>query len=486
MADFAPLPFVHLAYFAGVVRYVSTTGSDALDGLTPGRPKLTIAAAIAASSAGDAIVTAPGTYAEAVTFTLMGLQFWPQHGTILAPAAGVPLTIPTPYCKVSCHGGSLRCDPPAGGTGVLISGGWGYVSDVRVSCVSSANYGFDVRGNGCVLDNCRASAPLQAAFIIHGDKCKLDDCCTGGEIADTSIGFHITNSCDKARMRGCSSQGHSTAGFCFDAGCTNIVARECSSGGGDGHFVDEATNTYLDIKDRDSREEHDEVYPEPDGEGVAGNPIAMHSQVNDETGADDTANYFGDSFVIMPVATVAADWFLKGANFFATTAADDQRFRFYRVDYRLAGARNGGNAWDEGATALTLTNAAVAAQFAAGDLVWITTAGYKPNGEIVEVVSVVGAVVTIARQAENSGRTGLHWDHSANDPGNEDMHLCWRDESQYHSSNMDFSASGGKDFSRQLYRRPRRMHSNDGVVARMINGTDGGNSQCGVTLVWSD
>jgi len=475
-------------YFSGTVRYVSTAGNDGNDGLAPDRAKLTIGNAIGASAVGDAVITGPGTYAEAVNLNLVALQFWPQLGTIIAPGAGVPLTVSAAYCGVSCPGGSLRCNPPAGGTGVLVTaaGSWAYLSDIRVPCNSSALLGFDIVGGGCVLENCRSASPLTAAFKIQGGKCKLHECCTGGEAADTSIGFWITNSCDKARLRDCSSQGHATAGFQFDAGCTNILAKSCDSGGGDGHFIDNGTLTFLDITDRDSREEHDHVYPVPDGEGTAGDPIEMHSQVNDETGGDDTANYFGDAFVIMPVTTVASDWFLKGANFFATTAADDQRFHFYRVEYDLMGARNGGNAWDEGATVLTLTDAAEAAQFAVNDLVWIMTPGYKPDGEIVKVTNIAGAVVTIARQTENSGRTGLHWDHTANDGGNEAMYLCWRDENQYHSSDMDFSATGSRAFARQMFEKSRRLHSNDGIVARMINGTDTANSQCGVTLVWSD
>jgi len=483
------IPFdPRVGYFSGTVRYVSTAGNDADDGLAPDRAKLTITAAIGASAVGDAVISAPGTYAEAVNLNLAALQFWPQHGTIIAPGAGVPLTVSAAYCRVSCPGGSLRCNPPAGGTGVLVSvtGGWTYLSDIRVPCISSALLGFDIVGGGCVLDNCRAASPLTAAFKIQGDKVKLDNCCTGGEVADTSIGFWITNSCDKARLRDCSSQGNVTAGFQFDEGCTNILAKSCDSGGGDGHFIDNAMNTFLDITDRDSREEHDEVYPVPDGEGTAGDPVAMHSQVNDETGADDTVNYYGDAFVIMGINVVSADWFLKGANFFAATAADDQRFHFYRVERDLAGARNGGNAWDEGATVLTLTDAAEAAQFEVDDLVWVMTPGYKPDGEIVKVTNIAGAVVTIARQTENSGRTGLHWNHTTNDGGNEAMYLCWRDEAQYHSSNMDFSASGSRAFERQMFHKPRRLHRNDGIVARMINGTDDANSQCGVTLVWSD
>ena len=65
------------------------------------------------------------------------------------------------------------------------------------------------------------------------------------------------------------------------------------------------------------------------------------------------------------------------------TAADDQRFRFYRIVYDFSATRNGGNAWDEGATVLTVQDATEAAQFQVGDLVWISSPNYKPDGEIV-------------------------------------------------------------------------------------------------------
>ena len=53
----------------------------------------------------------------------------------------------------------------------------------------------------------------------------------------------MTNSCDKSRVKDCGSQGHATAGFQFDAGCTNGLVCNGSSGGGDGKFINNATIT---------------------------------------------------------------------------------------------------------------------------------------------------------------------------------------------------------------------------------------------------
>lgn len=477
----------HVPKFGGIIYFVSLDGNDSNDGLDPVTPLLTIGAAIVKLTVGDAINVMAGTYTETgLNLNVNACEIWFEIGAILAPVSGTPLTISAHYCKVICREGALRVNPVASGTGVLISGNWAYVHNVRVPCGSSANIGFDITGDGCVLNDCRASAPLVSAFKIQGDKIKLNQCCTGGEIADTSIGYWVTNSCDKARFVECGSQGNSTAGFQFDAGCTNIVAKDCDSGGGDGHFIDNAEYTYLGITDKDSREFHEHTYPTPDGEGTAGDPIEVHSQVSDETGDDSTVNFFGNPHVIVPVSTITTDWFFKGANVFATTAVDIQRFFCYRVEFDISATRNSGNDWDEGATELTVQDATEASQFQVNDLVWIASPNYKPDGEIVKITDITNAVITIERQTENSGRTGLHWDHTTNDDGNEEMYLCWRDENKYHFTAFDYSASGARDMSSFRWVNERRMHANDGLIIRMINGTDDADSRCDVSIIWSD
>lgn len=480
----------HVRLFTGDIWYADASRADDTGGgKSPATAKKTITAAITAAAAGDMIISKSGTYAEAVNLNKAGLEFWPEIGTILAPATGTPLTISAAYCKIVLPYGSLRCDPGANETGVVVTaaGTWAYLNDIRVANGSSADLGFDIVGAGSVLKNCRASSPLIAAFKVQGSKVKLDECCTGGDIADMSIGFWITNSCDKARLKDCSSQGHSTAGYQFDDGCANILAKACVSGGGDGHYIDNAENTFLDIIDSDSREQHEHIYPTPDGEGTAGDPVNVQSEVNDETGSDSAKDYFGDVALLIPVQTKANDWYLTGANIFATTISDDQRFKLYRVDYRKSAVRNAGNAWDEGATVLTFDDAG---DFEVNDLIWIESPNYVKTdgakGEIVKITNIAGNVVTIARQVENSGRLGLHWNHTTNDAGNEVVYLVERDEHQYHSSDFDFSASGAKDFSAIHFARRRRMHGDDGLICRMINGTDGANSQASLTIIWSD
>ena len=476
----------HVPLFSGEIWYVSPTGDDADSGETPHDAFLTIGHAIGVAAAGDAIVTRAGTYAEAVDLSLESMEFWPEIGTILAPAVGIPLTISANYCKVWCPGGSLRCNPPAGGTGVFVSGAWCYVHDVRVPCGSSALIGFSIAGAGSEVLNCRCSNPLTYGFEVAASMVKLWNCGTAGSVGDSSTGFDVTNLVDRVRIIDCDSSGHETAGFSIEDGTTNIIVKNCVSGAGDGRAVDYGTDSFLDILEHDASERHEHVWPSPLGEGVAAAPVTVDNQINDETGATNVQNYWGDTVIVLDVLEIANPWYWKGVNFFATSAADDQRFAFYRVTHAIRGHRNGGNAWDEGATVLTLTDAAQAAQFAVDDLVWIRTGAYHPDGEIVTVTDVTGAVVTIARNVESSGRTGLHWDYTTNAAGDEQMFLCHRDDAQYHATSVDYSATGARDFARQMFGQERRMAGSDGVIARMINGTDNGVSSCAVTIIWSD
>ena len=482
----APLPdecCIFIPKFGGDIFYVTSSGDNTNDGHSPDDAVATIGHAVSLATAGDAINVSQGTYDEAIDLNLTGLELWLEIGVILQNTTpGTVLTVSGSFCRVR---GDARIDPSAGQKGVDVTGNFVYLEGLRVNANSLGTIGFDIQGDGCNLDFCRCSDPTIVAFKVQGDKTRIDGCCTGGNQTAT-IGFWVTNSCDKARIDDCGSQGHATAGFQFDAGCTNIMVRNSQSGGGDGHFVDNADNTFLGIDDKDSREWHEHTYPVPDGEGTAGDAIVMQSQINDETGATNVKDYYGDVAQIIPVNSIASDWFLHGINFFATTAADDQRFLFYRVEYDVSASRNGGNNWDEGATVLTVTDAAEAALFEVGDSVWVRSPNYQPDGEIVEVTDVTGAVITIARNTESSGRTGLHWDHTTNDGGNEQMFLCWRDEARLHHIGIDFSASGARDFFTSRLSNARRMHIGDGLIGRMINGTDGNNSQCSVTAIWSD
>jgi len=241
---------LNVPQFVGSVYYVDAAQSgDTGDGLTPSTAKKTIGAAITASSAGDAITIKAGSYVEDVDVNKNYVELWPEIGTVITAASGAALTFSGNFCKVWCPGGALKINPVVNGTCVLVTGIFCYVSDVRVTCGSSGDLGFYVgsaadntNGDGTVLLNCRAASPLIAAFKIQADKVRLEDCCTGGEAADVSIGFWIlpdaSGNMDKTRLKNCGSQGHITAGYQVDAGCTNGTIENSYSGGGDGKWTD--------------------------------------------------------------------------------------------------------------------------------------------------------------------------------------------------------------------------------------------------------
>jgi len=221
----------------GAIYYVSASGADTNDGTDPTKALATIGAAISAVSAGGAIVVGAGTYTETgLDLDVASVTLRLEPGVVIDPATGTALTISGARCMVDCPNSSALITPAANATGMLVSGAFCYVNDVRVSCGSSADLGFDVTGNGCVLRNCRCSSPLIAAFKVQGDRVKLEECCTGGDSGDSSIGFWFTNSLDKPRAVNCGSQGHETAGLQVDSGCTNGCFESFRSGGGDGRW----------------------------------------------------------------------------------------------------------------------------------------------------------------------------------------------------------------------------------------------------------
>jgi len=229
----------NLPPYRGKIYYVSAmVGDDGNDGLSPDNAKATIQAAIDACGAGDRTIVAAGTYNEDVTLDKDAGELWVEIGAIINAQAGVGLTVSGDYCKIVTPEGTLRINPVANGTGCLISGAWAHVHDVRITCRSSGGLGFDITGHGSVLTRCRASNPLTAGFKVQANDVHINEGVTRGLAADKSIGYWITNSCDGVVLRDCASRGHITAGYQVDAGVTNGVALNCSSGGGDGAKID--------------------------------------------------------------------------------------------------------------------------------------------------------------------------------------------------------------------------------------------------------
>jgi len=238
----------HIPKFGGNLWFVDgTNGLDTNSGTQPTNAFATIGKAIVECSSGDSITVMAGNYTETgLDINKNNIELWCEIGTRINPASGTCLIISGSYCWIGCDRGSLKVEnDSAAATGVLITGNFVYLEDVRVSCNSTGEIGFDIQGNGADLRRCRCSSPLTAAFKIQGDKVKLEACCTGGQVANTSYGYWITNSCDQFRLLQCGSQGHSSGGFRVDSGCTNGVVWQFSSGGGDGKWQDIDSSTVV-------------------------------------------------------------------------------------------------------------------------------------------------------------------------------------------------------------------------------------------------
>ncbi|GAH73158.1 unnamed protein product, partial [marine sediment metagenome] len=132
-----------IAQSVGTLYYVDgVSGDDTNDGLSPVSAKLTIGAAILACSAGDIIIIRAGTYNEDVDVNKNSVELWFEIGAVINAQVGAGLTVSGSYCKIITQYGTLRVNPIANGTGVLVTGNWDYLWNIRVPCASSADLGY--------------------------------------------------------------------------------------------------------------------------------------------------------------------------------------------------------------------------------------------------------------------------------------------------------------------------------------------------------
>lgn len=226
------LRIAHFISVVGTSWYVDgDSGVDTNSGVTPEDAFLTIGAAITACAAGDAIVVAPATYTEInLDLNKANVQMFFAIGAVIDPASNTALTISGAYCKLT---GYLTVMPAAGVTGVALSGANCVLENVKVL---AGAVGYLITGSGAVLNDCAAGLQTTTAYDIQATQGRLFRCKTVG--VGATIGYKINGLVDTGVLDHCTSVGHTTSGFSIATGSQDWTILDCSSGAGDGKFVD--------------------------------------------------------------------------------------------------------------------------------------------------------------------------------------------------------------------------------------------------------
>lgn len=228
----------HTPKFVGEVWYVDNgMADDTGNGKTPGTAKKTIGAAIAACAIADAITIKAGTYTETgLDLNKASVELWCEIGTIIDPASGTALTISANYCRIQ---GPLYINPAAAAIGLLLSGSYikcNTDSGIEGVTILNGATGISVTGAGCSVANAACGYQTTAGYSITGAQTRFSLCSTVGNT--TTTGYSITGSADTGVLRACTSAGHETAGFSIGSGSSDWTMINCSSGAGDGRWVD--------------------------------------------------------------------------------------------------------------------------------------------------------------------------------------------------------------------------------------------------------
>jgi len=232
-ASFTPQENTEL--FSGRVYYVNgPVGDDTNSGLSPLESFATLGQALSVITTGDAINVSPGTYTETgLNLDTNAAEIWFEIGAVLDPPTGTALEISGSYCLLK---GDVDIDTPAGEAGLLVSGNFCNINIIEGATILYGAYGVRVTGMGNSVKNAACGFQSTSGFSIEGSQTRLFDCHTVG--FSTTIGFHITNEADTGVLKRCTSTGHQTAGYKIDAGSQDWTLINCSTGAGDGRWVD--------------------------------------------------------------------------------------------------------------------------------------------------------------------------------------------------------------------------------------------------------
>lgn len=214
--------------------------------------------------------------------------------------------------------------------------------------------------------------------------------------------------------------------------------------------------------------------PQALGEGVANPMLAVTTDAEDETNGPATTQwYYGEPYALIAKDQIDIPFQYMALNVDADTANIIFQINTYFGTPALTSAKNGGNAWDEGATVLTVADGSL---FQTDDLVAIYS-DYKI--EIQKVVSSITNVVTVVRETSQFGapNTGLRWNHTTSDPGTEEMTLIDRPlDHDTHGMVFHYSAASSKAFTHIPFPVIALYPPNTFVIVRAINMTNNTNA----------
>lgn len=474
----------HVQLFAGSTWYVDGGIAVSGAGTSPDTAFKTIGEGLVAMSNGDRLAIKAATYDEnALELAVDNGQLIAEHGTILSDSTGGTETLLVSGTACVVSGLSVS---EGGQIGIKVTGQLCWIHKVNAFVCTTA---FDIDGSGTVLTSVRAWLYATTGLNISVGSCVCNDSNFIGYGAATR-GVYLSSASSQLNVfHNVNSAGNATAGYELVSGADSNIFNACASGNGDGAVVDpNSTTTWLPFPGEGVQGNHHEyVYPVSDGEGSAGNEITVSTDATDETnGAATSADYWGEPKLLIPLATITSLWKWIGFMFYGITTGKSISWESFTVG-NISSAKNGGAAWDEGETALTVSDGS---KFEADDLVWIYST-YKLDGELVLVDGApAGDTVKIKREGSQFGAAniGLRWDHTTNAPGTEVMYLARRDNSVDHDViEGGWACASAKDFTIERWHDPKLVLANSGLVIRSLNETDGtNNTRFGVKAIYED
>ncbi len=450
----------HIPKFTGEIWFVDVTdGLDTNSGRTTHEAFATIGNAINNAGEGDAITVKAGDYYETdLDLNLIGLELWGEIGVNIYNTTGTGLTVSARNCSVR-----EIVIVAAGQTALDLTANYCVIE--ALTCAGPA-VGISLSGQGNRIRDVTIGAPTTTGVDISGPFNELYNI-IASNAAVAARGFYLsTSDADQNTLEHCHSIGNTTAGFETVTGADYNTFTDCTSGGGDGKRVDNGDFNLWDIVEQLTTEHNEQMHPMSDGEGTAGLPVTVDNTATDDT--PDTRsdqNYWGDTVAIILPDVLTTFWESVGIYIFATTTGKTLQWQIWFPNARFTSDRNAGNAWDLGETQLTVADATI---FLADDLVWIRSDSH-PNGEILEVVSIAGNVITIASETRFSGNTGVRYDHV----GNEAMYLIGRaTDDRFSGIEGGYGAGSAKDTYRAIWHHTKELPGNSAMIMRVLNTAD--------------